>query len=170
MLVKDDRTLGSREQDISAKLQRMSAERSKEIDATVLRERAEFAERLAEFMHAKGWKSATLDRASGITKKTIDRLLAEETTPQPNTIERLAKAFDVSPEELLGRRPPPALGQVAGEEQIAEVLRGLAVIARHLGIPEEEFATAVESGAASVNGDGPQSTHAPSTDDPGSRD
>jgi lambda repressor-like predicted transcriptional regulator len=68
----------------------------KELDA----QEATFAERLRATMQAKGWTQEKLAEKIGIRQSAISNMLNRKSRPQTRTVQRLAEALDVSPEEL----------------------------------------------------------------------
>jgi transcriptional regulator with XRE-family HTH domain len=63
-------------------------------------EEAYFAERLAALMKQKQMSQVELAAALGVGQPAISMLLARRCRPQRRTVEKLAKALNVAPEEL----------------------------------------------------------------------
>jgi transcriptional regulator with XRE-family HTH domain len=64
-------------------------------------------------MKFRGWNIATLERVSGVRRRTIERTLGGQVAPQLGTVHRLADAFGVDrlavEQYLDGLRPTPPL-------------------------------------------------------------
>ena len=59
-----------------------------------------FAFRVEALMKERGWTQGQLAEASGVKQPAISLLLSRQSRPQRRTIEKIAKALAVSPEEL----------------------------------------------------------------------
>lgn len=77
--------------------------------------RPSFAERLKELRQARGWTQDELAAVSGVTQAQISRLEAGvQLDPRASTLERLADAFDMTLDVLVGRSAPAQVGQPRG--------------------------------------------------------
>jgi transcriptional regulator with XRE-family HTH domain len=85
-----------------------------------------FADRLNQFMTAKGFNQSTLSDESGIERTCLNRILKGRKHPDLFQIGVLAKCFKVSPDELMAGVKLPAKVQRAVDkerERIQRVLR-----------------------------------------------
>lgn len=57
--------------------------------------------RIKEFRNRKGFSQEELSEQSGLSLRTIQRIENAETEPRGDSLQRLAKALEVSPDELL---------------------------------------------------------------------
>ena len=64
------------------------------------REEASFADRLSVLMDARGMTQGDLAEAIGVGQPAISMMLARTCRPQRRTVEKLAQALKVSPEQL----------------------------------------------------------------------
>ena len=63
-------------------------------------EEAKFAARVMDLMQSREMKQGDLAAASGVGQSAISMMLARKCRPQRRTVEKLAKALNVAPEEL----------------------------------------------------------------------
>ncbi|SEP26831.1 Helix-turn-helix [Rhodopseudomonas pseudopalustris] len=61
----------------------------------------EFARRLLTLMRRKGWRQAEFARQAGLARNAISVYLRGSSLPNPESLQKLAKALGVKPEELL---------------------------------------------------------------------
>jgi len=61
----------------------------------------EFGRRVYQLMISRGWHQSELSRRSGIPRDAISTYVRGRSMPTPLNLERLAKAFDTSADELL---------------------------------------------------------------------
>lgn len=61
----------------------------------------ELASRIKNFRIRKGFSQEQLAEITGLSLRTIQRIENGETEPRGDSLQRLAKAFDVSPDEIL---------------------------------------------------------------------
>lgn len=109
------------------------------VAATILlvtqQQRDALAERVRGEMEKRGWNNPKLARETGLSEKTISRVINGRKDPRLDTIERIAKAFEVSEQELRGA-PLAPLGLSAsrngGEPQPLERVVDLLVEIRDL--------------------------------------
>jgi transcriptional regulator with XRE-family HTH domain len=64
------------------------------------RDEVQFAERLRQIMNQKGVTQEGLAEKIGVGQSAISMMLQRQCRPQKRTIQRLAEALDVHPEEL----------------------------------------------------------------------
>ena len=64
-----------------------------------------FGGRVRSLRHSRGWSMDTLARLAGLSRKTIGKLEAGLNRPIYRTLNRLARAFEVPPGELLAGGP-----------------------------------------------------------------
>jgi lambda repressor-like predicted transcriptional regulator len=72
----------------------------KDVLKTMSREEATFSERLAALLEVKGVTQEELAKAIGVGQPAISMMLARNCRPQRRTVEKIAKALKVSPEEV----------------------------------------------------------------------
>ena len=76
---------------------------------------ANVAANVVRLLDARGWVQAELARATGVTTFTISRIVRGTTTPSGIALAKIAEAFDVSVDRLIG--PPPRLFSKISELQ-----------------------------------------------------
>lgn len=61
----------------------------------------EFAARLYNLMVSRGWNQSELSRQAGVARDNVSRYIRAVSLPTPQALEGLARAFNLSPAELL---------------------------------------------------------------------
>lgn len=61
----------------------------------------EFGQRIYRLMMARGWRQAELARRAGLPRDSISSYVNGKTFPTPLSVQKLAAAFDMKPEEIL---------------------------------------------------------------------
>lgn len=61
----------------------------------------EFARRLYKLMLDRGWRQAELGRRAGLARNAISVYLRGDSLPNPESLAKLAKAFDMKSDDLL---------------------------------------------------------------------
>ena len=71
--------------------------------------KSRFRNALERGLQERNWSLADLERASGLGYSTLRRYRLGERTPNVEDLEKIARAFDVSAELLLGALSPEAV-------------------------------------------------------------
>jgi lambda repressor-like predicted transcriptional regulator len=85
------------------KAERLEAESSKEFEEardSMDIEEAHFADRVKAILEARGMAQADLAEACEIGQPAVSNLLSRQSRPQRRTVEKIAKALGVSPDEI----------------------------------------------------------------------
>jgi Plasmid maintenance system antidote protein len=69
-------------------------------------------------LHARNWSQSELARVSGLHRAIVSKIILGESKPTPETLEAIAKAFKLPPEQVY--RVAGILPQVAALDQDAE--------------------------------------------------
>lgn len=101
--------------------------------------------RLAELMKSKGWNQVELSKKSGVPQARISKILngkINEKNMASQTLSKLAKAFNITTDELLGskkKRPDPDEIKKENKEILAEMDPELReIFLRFLDLPPKE--------------------------------
>ncbi len=87
--------------DLEEEAERLSShDGTKQVLQTMDQEEAVFADRVAALMKAKGLTQAELAAAIEVGQPAVAMMLARKSRPQRRTVERIAKALGVTPEEI----------------------------------------------------------------------
>jgi lambda repressor-like predicted transcriptional regulator len=80
--------------------ERQLAAAAPDVEARLDQEEATFAERLAALLKERSMSQAELATAVGVGQSAISMMLARSCRPQRRTVEKIAKALQVGPEDL----------------------------------------------------------------------
>lgn len=82
--------------------------RRKDVDPKVLPDSAKqkFAGKISQLMQEKGWRQSDLARQAGLPRDAVSVYMRGRSLPTPGNLEKLAKALDVAPDDLLPAQPP----------------------------------------------------------------
>lgn len=110
MPVKSVPTLGWRRESVAATILQVTQD-----------QRDQMAVRARKLMEDKRYTNASLAYEAKVSEKTVSRLINGKREPRYDTIERIAKALDVTAEALTG--PPPAPLGLGEESQLDRIER-----------------------------------------------
>ncbi len=85
--------------------------------------RTPFAERLAHIRQEKGLTQRDLARATGVSQRMIAHYETNIQTPSAEIVLRLAKALDISIDQVMGRRPVAENGPLIKNRRLLKRLK-----------------------------------------------
>lgn len=94
--------------------------------AAVEAQQREIARRVAHLRDAKGWTNEKLAYESGLSVKTISRVVNARHEPRGDTVRALATVFDVSEADIRGPMPAPlglGVSQADGDSELVDKIK-----------------------------------------------